>query len=156
MKRAILIAMGTIAGATAVLSYQPGAILGATARATETNASSSTASTSTTAVTAATAATTTTVAGGSQTYTGESVQTQFGPVQVQVTVDNGSITDVTTLAYPENDGHSAQINAQAVPALEQQALSAQSANVDGVSGASYTTAAFEQSLQSALVQAGLS
>jgi uncharacterized protein with FMN-binding domain len=150
MKRAILISMGTIAGTTAVLAYQPGAILGATARA---DAVKTTASLTPAALASASSAATST---GAHTYTGDSVQTQFGPVQVQVTVENGSITDVTTLAYPSNDGHSAQINAQAVPALQNQALSAQSANLDGVSGASYTSAAFEQSLQSALVQAGLS
>ena len=152
MKRAILITMGTIAGATAVLGYQPGAILGATARAATTTApTTSTASTAT-----ATSTSSTTSSTGTKTYAGDTVQTQFGPVQVQVTVDNASITNVTTLAYPQSDGHSAQINAQAVPALEQQAMAAQSAKIDGVSGASYTSAAFEQSLQSALVQAGLS
>ncbi len=143
MKRAILITMGTIAGATAVLSYQPGAILGATARAGEPAATTSTASASADTSTSA------------QTYTGDTVQTQFGPVQVQATVEAGTITAVTTLSYPDSDGRSAQINAQAVPALEQQAVAAQSARLDGVSGASYTSAAFEQSLQSALVQAGI-
>jgi uncharacterized protein with FMN-binding domain len=142
MKRAILITMGTIAGATAVLGYQPGAILGTSARAAE-------------PATTSTSATTTDTSTSAQTYTGDTVQTRFGPVQVQATVEAGKVTAVTTLSYPNSDGRSAQINAQAVPALEQQAVAAQSASIDGVSGASYTSAAFEQSLQSALVQAGL-
>jgi uncharacterized protein with FMN-binding domain len=133
MKRAILIGAGTVAGAAAVLSYQPGALFSGTAG------------------TAAAAEPTST----SQTYTGDAVETGFGAVQVEVTVDGSTVTDVTAIAVPQNDPKSSQISAYAIPELEQQAVTAQSATIDGVSGASYTSAGFAQSLQSALPQAGL-
>jgi uncharacterized protein with FMN-binding domain len=139
MKRAILVGLGTLAGASAVLGYHPGAFTASAAAPATTTA----------------ATTTTTTSSSAQTYTGDAVQIQWGTVQVQATVENGQVTDVTALSYPANDGHSAQLSAMAIPALEQQAISAQSATLDGVSGASYTSAAFAQSLQSALVQAGL-
>lgn len=158
MKRAILIGAGTIAGAVAVLGYQPGTLFsGPTATAAEaTSSSTSTTATTTTSTTAAAADTTPTdPSAQATTYTGETIQTRFGPVQVEATVENGSVTAVTALTYPTGDHESAQINASAIPALEQQAVEAQSANISGVSGASYTSAAFAESLQSALVQAGL-
>jgi uncharacterized protein with FMN-binding domain len=145
MKRAILVGLGTLAGASAILGYHPGAILTASAAGTTTPSTTSAAGTSTTTGTS-----------GAQTYTGDAVQIQWGTVQVEATVENGRITDVTAISYPANDGHSAQLSAMAIPTLQQQAMTAQSANLDGVSGASYTSAAFAQSLQSALVQAGLS
>lgn len=138
MKRAILIGAGTVAGAAAVLAYQPGALFSGTGGEAA-------------AATAAPAAATAT----SQTYTGDAVETGYGPVQVEVTVEGSTITDVTAVAVPQNDGKSAQISAYAIPELQQQAVTAQSASIDGISGASYTSAGFAQSLQSALAQAGL-
>ena len=90
-----------------------------------------------------------------QTYTGDAVETGFGAVQVEVTVEGSTITDVTAIAVPQDDPKSSQISAYAIPELEQQAITAQSASLDGISGASYTSAGFAQSLQSALTQAGL-
>jgi uncharacterized protein with FMN-binding domain len=141
MKRAILVGLGTLAGATAILGYQPGAILTATAAGTNSSAAATTSGG--------------TSSSAAQTYTGDAVQIQWGTVQVEATVENGQITAVTAVSYPTGDHHSAQLSAMAIPTLEQQAVSTQSANLDGVSGASYTSAAFAQSLQSALVQAGL-
>lgn len=89
-----------------------------------------------------------------RTVTGPSVSTPFGPVQVKVKVRNGRIAKVTAIAYPRNDRKSQQINAYAIPALQRQAVAAQSAAIDGVSGASWTTRAFTSSLQSALTTAG--
>ena len=77
------------------------------------------------------------------------------PVQVTATVKGSTITDVTAIASPNGDGQSARISAYAIPQLQQQAVAAQSASISGVSGASYTSQGFEQSLQSALAQAGL-
>jgi uncharacterized protein with FMN-binding domain len=71
---------------------------------------------------------------------------------VQVTVQGGKITDVQFLSHPTGN-HSDRINAQAVPILTQEAIAAQSANVQVVSGATLTSGAFMQSLQSALSQA---
>ena len=94
-------------------------------------------------------------AGGSQTYTGETVQTQWGPVQVQVTVSGGEIADVTTLQHPSGNPRDDEINAYALPVLRQSVLSAQSADIDLVSGATVTSQGYVGSLQSALDQASL-
>ena len=87
------------------------------------------------------------------TYTGAAANAYYGNVQVQVTVANGKIADVTFLDYPQDRGTSRSINSYAMPQLTQEAIQAQSANVNGVSGASDTSAAFRQSLSSALTQA---
>lgn len=94
------------------------------------------------------------VKAGSGQYTGNAVQIPFGTVQVQVTVANGKITDVQTLQMP-GGGHSGQISSYAAPQLRSEVLQAQSANVDSISGATYTSGAYQQSLQSALSQAGM-
>ena len=86
---------------------------------------------------------------------GDVVQTQFGPVQVEVVAEAGTLTSVTALALPENDGHSMMISQNVEPVLSEQALTAQSAQIAGVSGATYTSIAYQQSLQSALDQLGL-
>jgi uncharacterized protein with FMN-binding domain len=87
--------------------------------------------------------------------TGSSVGTQYGPVQVQVTVANKKITAVTALRYPTSTGRDQQINSYAIPVLKSETLSAQNANIDMVSGATYTSLGYIKSLQSALDQAGL-
>ena len=71
-----------------------------------------------------------------------------------MTVVNGQVTDVTALELPSG-GRSGQISREAEPILHDEALSAQSASIDGVSGATYTSLAYEQSLQAALDAAGL-
>jgi len=88
------------------------------------------------------------------TFTGSPARTQFGPVQVQITVNNGQITGVVG-QQAATDGRSQMIASVAIPKLQQQAVAAQSANINGVSGASYTSGGFAKSLQSALKQAGL-
>lgn len=89
------------------------------------------------------------------TYTGTSVSTRFGSVQVAVTISAGSITDVTAVHLTDADGRSVQISNRAAPVLRQEVLAAQSASVSNVSGATYTTRAYLASVQSALDQAGL-
>ncbi len=91
----------------------------------------------------------------SGTVTGAVADTRWGPVQVQITVAGGSITDVAVVQYPDGNGQDQQINAQALPILIQETLKAQSANIDMVSGATYTSDGYVTSLQSALDQAGL-
>lgn len=90
-----------------------------------------------------------------KTVTGPSVTTPFGPVQVKVTVKGTALTKVSAIAFPRG-GKSSSINARAIPALQQQAMTAQSAFIDGVSGASWSSYAFATSLQKALAQAGIS
>ena len=88
------------------------------------------------------------------TYAVSTVNTRFGPVQVQVTIAGGAITDVTALQLTNTDGRSVQISNYASPILAQEVLSSQSAQVSNVGGATYTSQAYLQSLQSALDQAG--
>jgi uncharacterized protein with FMN-binding domain len=89
------------------------------------------------------------------TVTGPSVDTRWGPVQVQITVDNGTVTGVDVVEYPSGNGKDQQINARALPVLVSETLRAQSANIDMVSGATVTSEGYTQSLQGALDQAGL-
>ena len=89
------------------------------------------------------------------TVTGTSTDTRWGPVQVQITVANGEITDVTVVEYPTGNGKDRQINARALPVLVQETLDAQSADIDMVSGATVTSEGYIGSLQSALDEAGL-
>ncbi len=87
------------------------------------------------------------------TITGPVVQTRFGSVQVQVTIAGGKITDVTALQLPSDRQRSAEISGIAGPMLQSEALAAQSAQIDLISGATYTSDAYAQSLQAALDQA---
>lgn len=86
---------------------------------------------------------------------GDTVQTRYGPVQVQVAVSGSTITDVAVLQYPDRDGRSVQINQYALPQLINETLDAQGSGISMVSGATYTSQGYLQSLQSALDQAGL-
>ncbi len=92
---------------------------------------------------------------GAATVTGDTAQTQWGPVQVQITVSSGTITDVTAVQYPSGNGRDQEINSYALPVLAQEAVAAQSANIDHVSGATVTSDGYVQSLQSALDKANL-
>ncbi|GAA0967207.1 MULTISPECIES: FMN-binding protein [Streptomyces violaceusniger group] len=93
--------------------------------------------------------------GASGTYTGSVINTSYGPVQVSVTLAHGRITAVKALRTPSDRPRSQQIAADAVPRLTREALSAQSAHIDAVSGATYTSEGYARSLQSALDQAGV-
>jgi uncharacterized protein with FMN-binding domain len=87
------------------------------------------------------------------TYTGNVADAFYGNIQVQAIVTDGKITDVVFLQYPNDRRTSIEINKQAMPLLKQEAIQAQSAKVDGVSGASQTSVAFIESLTNALKQA---
>ena len=96
-----------------------------------------------------------TSAGAATTVTGSVASTRWGPVQVSITVTDGKITAVDVPQYPTGNGKDRQINASALPILTKETLSAQSADIDMVSGATVTSEGYVQSLQSALDQAGL-
>ena len=81
---------------------------------------------------------------------GTAAGTPFGPVQVEVTIAGGAITDVQAVEYPTREQRDVQINNYAIPLLRQAVLNAQSAQVDVISGATYTSRGFLTSLQSAL------
>jgi uncharacterized protein with FMN-binding domain len=91
----------------------------------------------------------------STTVTGDVAQTRWGPVQVAVSVADGKVTDVQVVEYPNENPRDAQINSYALPILIQETVSAQSANIDMVSGATVTSEGYIASLQSALDQAGV-
>lgn len=105
------------------------------------------------ATTAGSAATTAGTA--ATTVTGSVAQTRWGPVQVQITVADGRIADVSVIQYPHENGKDQQINARALPVLIDETISAQNASIDMVSGATVTSEGYVQSLQSALDRAGL-
>ena len=192
MKRALLIAGGTVGGLGAVLAITPpqlssgdlniAGVTSSTGTGTSASASSSSsmasgttvatkaakpvatkkaasgASTSTAASATATNSSTPTAAATiaaakSGTFTGPAVFVKFGNVQVQITVVNGKVTDAIAVQAPK--GKNDLYTKMAVPILKQQTLAAQSANIVGASGASYTSYGWFTSLQGALADAGL-
>jgi uncharacterized protein with FMN-binding domain len=86
--------------------------------------------------------------------TGQAIQIPFGTVQVQVTFANGKITDIQPVQMPNFDFHSQQVSQYAAPRLRSEVLAAQSAQINSISGATYTSYGYAQSLQSALDQLG--
>ena len=192
MKRALLIAGGTVGGLGAVLAITPPQLgttsainiaggpmagSGVTSSASASSSSSNTAVATTKATatknpkpvatkssgganttapaaeapaTQAPAASTTSING---TFTGPSVNVNYGNVQVKITVVNGRITDAVAVKAPT--GKNDRYTNMAVPILKAQTLKAQSANIQGASGASYTSYGWFTSLQGALAQAGL-
>jgi uncharacterized protein with FMN-binding domain len=146
MKRALIVGTGTVAGVAAVLALNPDGAATAVAGGRPASASSS----------ATPGSSTTQNAAGTETATGSVVDIGrgYGSIQVQATLENGRIVDIQALAVPQNDGRSAMISQQAVPMLVQQALAAQSSQIAGISGASYTTWGFAESLKAALLSVG--
>ena len=102
----------------------------------------------------ATGTTPTTHAGAVRTIDGDPFDNPYGTVQVRVTLRGNRITDVTPLQMPVDRRYSAELSQQAAPLLLQEALQAQSARIDILGGASYTSESYAQSLQSALDKAG--
>jgi uncharacterized protein with FMN-binding domain len=172
MKRAHYVIGGTVVGLAGLLSFNSSAVslsLGSLSAATVPPTTTTTPSTTTSVphtggskpgstTSSAPPATTTTTSppAAARSATGESVNYNYGILSVKVSVTGSKITNVSIASI--NDGgnpRSQYIDQQSIPLLEQQALSVQSANIQGVSGASYTTAGFAQSLQSALTKLGL-
>ena len=92
-------------------------------------------------------------ASGGTPFTGATVETNFGPVQVQIAVSGGRLVDVEAVQLPSDRARSARISQYSAPILRSEAIQAQSARVDIVSGATYTSRAYAQSLDSALKRA---
>ena len=97
-----------------------------------------------------------TTSGGTMTYDGSVAQTRWGPVQVTITVTGGKITEVAVPTYPNGNGRDQEINSYALPILRQETLTAQSAHIDTVSGATVTSDGYLESLQAAIDAAHLS
>ena len=121
--------------------------------AAATTTASTTTPTTTPATTTTPASTTTTGQYKDGSYTGTTSSNRYDDIQVAIVISGGKITAITTPTLRGESGHSTQINSYAVPQLKTQAIAAQSASIDGVSSASYTTEAYVSSLQSALDQA---
>jgi uncharacterized protein with FMN-binding domain len=88
-------------------------------------------------------------------YAGDVVQTRWGPVQVEIVVENARITSSTVLQVPSENGRDREINGYAVPILNSEVVDAQSAGIDSVSGATVTSEGYRTSLQSAIDRANL-
>ncbi|MEZ0066985.1 uncharacterized protein with FMN-binding domain [Streptacidiphilus sp. MAP12-20] len=163
MRRAIVTTTATAAGVVLLLSLKPHGGASAAGQtpvissgSDSTTSAGSAASTSTPAPGASkTAAKTTTKAASTGSYTGTAVDTRYGPVQVRISVSGGKLSKIDVLQYPNGMQKDIEINGYALPVLNQEALAAQSAKIDMVSGATYTSTGYTQSLQSALDQAGL-
>jgi len=148
-KVAAVIASAGVLGA----GWAVGTANGATVATTTTGTTATTATTATT-----TSGTTTKTTSGSTTYkdgtyTGTTVTHRYGSVTVTVTISGGKITNVSAQAVDGGDRRSQSINSQAVPMMKTEVLSANSAKVSTISGATYTTTAYITSLQSALAKA---
>jgi uncharacterized protein with FMN-binding domain len=177
MRRAVIATAGTVAGLALLLGYKSSGPIkaqkvqlgsGQSAAATVPPASSSSTgaqstpstappatgapATTTPATSPTTAAPTTSAA--QRTYTGPDVTYFYGDIEVSVTLQGGKILNVSVPLNNAIDGRSQQINSYAVPVLEQEVVSAQGLNINAVSGATFTSDAFAQSLQSALSRAG--
>jgi uncharacterized protein with FMN-binding domain len=157
---AVKLSLGSLPAATA----PPGSTAPATTTTTTTTAPRAggsspprtTATTRTTTTAAPTTTTTTAAPTATRSATGAATNYSFGILSVKVTVSGSKITNISIASIDDGGNpRSAYIDQASIPLLEQQALSAQSASIQGVSGASYTTAGFEQSLQSALTKLGL-
>ena len=130
---------------------------GATTPAPSTTSSSSASSSSSSSATTTPKATTTSkpTTATAKTYDGTAIMTRYGAVQVEITVANGKITKATVIQVPWNDPRDQEINSQAVPVLNDEVVQKQSASIDMVSGATFTSDGYIQSLQSAIDQAHL-
>ena len=160
MRRLLLALAGTAAGLAAVLSFKTqgsAATSGMAAPVTGTqgsaSAAASTGSTSPKSSGGTAAQQGGTAAAGAKVLTGAVDNTSYGPMQVQVTMAGSKITGVKVLQQTNTGSLSQQIDANAIPQLTKETLAAQSARIDAVSGASYTSAGYIKSLQSALDQA---
>jgi uncharacterized protein with FMN-binding domain len=151
VKRTPIVISATVFGTAAVLGFHAHspATLAATAAITSTSSGSSGSSGSTTTSTSATKSTS-----GTKTATGAAMQTRYGPAQVRVTVSNGKIVKIQAVQLQNADGKSQAISSSAAPVLGQSALAKQTAAVDTVSGATYTSLSYKASLQSALDKVG--
>jgi uncharacterized protein with FMN-binding domain len=160
MRRAVIVLGTTAVGLAALLSFKTHSLAAPAASAApagtpapSTGASSSTSSTAGQAASAAHGASATAPA-AARTVTGTVASTQHGPMQVQLTLAGTKIAKVTVLQRTDDGAESDQIDAYAIPKLTSETLAAQSAHIDAVSGASYTSSGYIQSLQSALDKAG--
>ena len=161
MRRAVIVLGTTAAGLAALLSFKTHSLAAPAASAAPAGPPAPSAGAASTAGSAdgqaasATHGASAPAAAAARTVTGTVASTQHGPMQVQLTVAGTKITKVTLLQRTDDGAESDQIDAYAIPKLTSETLAAQSAHIDAVSGASYTSSGYIQSLQSALDKAGI-
>jgi uncharacterized protein with FMN-binding domain len=147
MRRSPIVLTATVAGTAGVLAFHAHTPAARTAPASPTpTTSTSSGSTSRSGASSR--------SGAARTATGDPVDTQYGAAQVRVTVKRGRIVQIEALQLQGNDARSVLISSSAEPILQQEALTRQSAAIDAVSGATFTSASYDQSLQSALDKLG--
>ena len=146
MRRAPVVLIATAVVTAALLSFHP------RRSATPIAAQPKTTTTGQSKTTAGSSGST---ASGNRTVTGAVETNQYGQVQVEVTVSGGRITEVKAVQLPSESPRSSEISASAAPLLRSEALQAQSASINVVSGATYTSDGYQASLQSALNRAGV-
>jgi uncharacterized protein with FMN-binding domain len=168
MRRALLTLGGTAAGLAALLSFKTHSLAAAmdpaaspptvSAGATQSMSSGTEAGSASPAASQKASPATSRASASSpvstRTVTGAVASTQYGPMQVQLTLTGTKITKVTVLQQTNLGATSGQIDSTAIPQLTSETLAAQSAHIDAVSGATYTSSGYIQSLQSALDKAG--
>ena len=163
MRRAPIVITATVVGTAGVLVFQPlppSSLEGTSTAAGGSASPTPSASSGTPSASATGSATPSSTPSPSKsksvsaTVTGAVESDRYGDTQVRATIEDGRITDVTVLEYNDDDPRSAEISQDAAPLLRQEVLSKQTAAVDAVSGATYTSNAYEASLQSALDKAG--
>jgi len=146
LRRAILVVSGTAAAVASALAYNPPQLAQVSTASKPATPAPTTPSTPTTPAS--------TLPSGD--FSGDKVQTRWGPVQVQITVKDGVITAANALAFPNGDRRSLSISQQAIPYLIEQTLGVvSSSEVMGVSQATYTSNGWRASLQSAIKKAGI-
>jgi uncharacterized protein with FMN-binding domain len=164
MRRSTMIAGGALLGIAGVIALprpstpQQVAVAGnAAATGSASGAGSTAGAAATTTSTAASNASARAASAkpAARTVTGSLATDQYGQLQVKLSVRNGRITKVGFTTFIANDGHSVQIDQSAAPVLIRETIAAQSAHIQGVSGATYTSDAYQQSLQAAIDKAGL-
>ena len=162
MRRVILAIVSTAAGLVLLLTFKThstSAISSPPAALGSPNDSASAPASAPAAAPTASSSSGGNASGGStaspKTVTGAAATTIYGPVQVRITVRGGKVTAAQAVVYPQDTPRDQQINAFAIPELNQEAVAAASAKIDMVSGATYTSQGYLSSLQSALDQAGL-
>ena len=162
MRRVVLALGGTVAGLVMLLSFRShtastasaGVTAGSGGTGPSPGASSAAGSGSSAASGAGAASAPVSAGSGTGTaVTGDAIATPYGPTQVQVTVNAGKIVKVTVLQHTNDGVNSMMIDGRALPLLNNETLTAQSGKINAVSGASYTSAGYIQSLQSALDKA---
>jgi uncharacterized protein with FMN-binding domain len=155
MRRALLTVGGTVVGLAALLSFKTHSPADTASAASAPTAPASTSQplasgAASGAASPAGQASASPPAATVKTVTGTVDNTQYGPMQVQRTLAGTTITKVTVLQRTNDGSESDEIDDNAIPKLTSETLAAQSAQIDAVSGASYTSAGYVQSLQSAL------